>query len=167
MQTELQATSSALAERNVSYIHIDLLRQQPDRLYTYRKYFKAAAVAVTIVCFYLLYLEFTWLNLGLFALFLLQVYNLFCVLSGIDPLIFVFGTNYLTLNKKGITFKRRKQKPVKIDWDEVDNITVHLFAVHFNLKNDDQIAIDLSDLTDENLEKVKSRLHLIKQKWQV
>ncbi|GHA54878.1 hypothetical protein GCM10007389_02770 [Pontibacter akesuensis] len=73
----------------------------------------------------------------------------------------------MILNKKGITYKQRKGKHHKIDWEEIDMLYVHLFSAELILKNDGTLTIDLESLTDENLQLVTCRLQEVKEQWQI
>ncbi|WP_148561771.1 hypothetical protein [Pontibacter korlensis] len=105
----------------------------------------------------LLLLDFNWYNLALCLVFSTSTYTYFALVTGKDPLK-VMGTSYLSLNKHGFTYKKRRHKSIEVAWQEVKHMQLHLFSVDFELHGSQTVKVSLEELNDENLKLVKQWL---------
>ncbi|RIJ42467.1 hypothetical protein [Pontibacter oryzae] len=141
---------------NKSEINIDIHQQHVVKT-KYKKLYFAISVALILAYIALLIYDFEWSSVLMFIVLSINNYQLLMYIFGKDPFN-LHGKSYLKFNNQGFIYKPLRKAPREILWQDVSGITLHLFEAEFHLTNGGTSAINLEDLSDDNLKLVKEWL---------
>lgn len=137
-------------------INIDIHQQHIVKT-KYKKLYFALSIPLTLTYIALLIYDFEWSSVLMFIVLSINSYQLLMYVFGKDPFN-LHGKSYLKFNNQGVIYKPMRKAPREILWQDVSSITLHLFEVEFHLSNGVTSAINLEDLSDDNLKLVKEWL---------
>lgn len=147
-------------------LYINLLQQHPIKTKgVYQKLYYLFTLALALGYPILFWDKLGWVSLWMLLVFPVNGYQMYTRSTGKDPLG-ILGKRYLHLSDQEFVLKHKgHKKPTVVQWHEVKSMDIRLFQVVLEMKRGEKSTLSLEKLSDDNLQRVKHRLNVIKHQY--